>query len=75
MTTATVYGHSFIVRVWLEETGHEAVRTAWRGRVTHVPSHEQRYFENMQDLVSFVQRYLQGWEGGSDSDQPHSIHE
>jgi hypothetical protein len=75
MTPQTVYGHSFIVRVWLEETPQESGRALWRGRVTHVPSHEQRYFQTMQDLVSFVQRYMQDWEGGSDSEHSHRTDE
>jgi hypothetical protein len=73
MTPTTAFGHSFIVRVWLEETSEESGRAVWRGRVTHVPSHEQRYFQTMTDLVGFIERYLMDWEGGSDSDHSHRL--
>ena len=68
MTPQAAYGHSFIVRVWLEETSEESGRAVWRGRVTHVPSHEQRYFQEMDDLLIFIQRYIHSWEGDYDSD-------
>jgi hypothetical protein len=68
MNSQTACGHSFIVRVWLEETSEESGRAVWRGRITHVPSHEKRYFQDMDDLFSFIQRYISGWEGGSDLD-------
>ena len=52
--------HSFIVKVWLEETAEEAGRTTWRGHVTHVPSGERRYVQNLDDIVAFIAPYLKG---------------
>lgn len=69
MNSQTACGHSFIVRVWLEETSEESGRAVWRGRVVHVPSHEKRYFQEMDDLSSFIRRYISAWERGSDLGQ------
>ncbi len=51
--------HSFIVKVWLEETAEEAGRPTWRGRITHVPSGKKRYVKNMDEIIAFVVPYLQ----------------
>jgi hypothetical protein len=54
------YTHSFIVKVWLEETVEEAGTAIWRGRVTHVPSGERRYITKLDDILAFIAPYLQG---------------
>ncbi len=51
--------HSFIVRVWLEETAEEAQEARWRGQITHVPSQKRHYVENLRDLNEFIADYLQ----------------
>jgi hypothetical protein len=51
--------HSFIVRVWLEETAEEAGRAIWRGSITHVPSGQRKYLQELGELVAFIQVYLQ----------------
>lgn len=50
--------HSFIVRIWLEsaEPG-EAV--LWRGHVTHVADGTRQGFQSLDDLTTFVARYLE----------------
>ncbi len=54
------YGpHSFIVKVWLEETAEEAGRAVWRGHVTHVPSGERRYVRRVDDIAAFILPYLE----------------
>ena len=63
MNSQTTSNHSFIVKVWLEETDEESDRTLWRGRITHVPSNEQCYFQELNDLIVFIQRYTRGWGG------------
>jgi hypothetical protein len=49
--------HSFIIRIWLEEPA-EAGRAKWRGHITHVPSGERHYVENLEDAVDFMLPYL-----------------
>jgi hypothetical protein len=50
--------HSFIVKLWLEEPGNKAERLLWRGYVTHVPSGQRRYLNDLQDIVRFVESYV-----------------
>lgn len=51
--------HSFVVRVWLEETAEEAQAVRWRGQITHVPSQRRRYIEDLNGLNEFIGSYLQ----------------
>lgn len=46
--------HSFIIRIWLEETPEEARRAKWRGRITHVSSGTEGYFEDFGEIAPFV---------------------
>lgn len=50
--------HSFIVKLWIEEIQAESGQIHWRGRVTHVPDGEQRYFEHWESLTAFMLHYL-----------------
>ena len=50
--------HSFLIRIWLEETAEESKRAKWRGHITHVPSGERRYLQDLNDIISFIQPYL-----------------
>ena len=52
--------HSFIIKVWLEETAEEAGRATWRGHVTHVPSGERRYIQDLDKIQDFIAPYLEG---------------
>jgi hypothetical protein len=52
--------HPFIVKIWLEETAEEAGRATWRGHITHVPSGEQRYLQDLDDILTFIAPYLKG---------------
>lgn len=51
--------HSFVIKVWLEETAVEAGTAVWRGRLTHVPSGRQQYLNNLSDILLFILPYLQ----------------
>ncbi len=51
--------HSFIIKVWLEETEAEAGRAAWRGLITQVPSGERRYLVNLDEIKIFIMPYLE----------------
>jgi hypothetical protein len=52
--------HPFIVKIWLEETVEEAGRATWRGHITHVPSGERRYLQDLDEITIFVAPYLEG---------------
>ena len=51
--------HSFVVKVWLEETVEESGRTIWRGHIIHVHSNQRRYVKSLDDITLFVGSYLQ----------------
>lgn len=53
------YTHSFIIKIWLEETAEEAGVALWRGRVTHVPSGERRYISDLDEIRAFIVPYLE----------------
>ena len=50
--------HSFIIRVWLEETIQETGQAVWRGHITHLPDGERRYVEDLNGIVCFIASYL-----------------
>jgi hypothetical protein len=50
--------HRFIVEVCLEETAEEAGQATWHGRITHVPSGNQRYMRDLDDVTEFILPYL-----------------
>jgi hypothetical protein len=45
--------------MWLEETAVEAGRSKWRGHITHIPSRQRHYFDDLEDMKQFVKRYLE----------------
>jgi hypothetical protein len=59
--------HSFLVRVWLEETAEEAGRASWRGNIIHVANGERQYVESLDEIVAFIGRYLAEMGVGSTS--------
>ncbi len=51
--------HSFIVKIWLEETVEEAGRAIWRGHITHIPSNKRHYVKELDDIKVFIRPYLE----------------
>ncbi len=49
--------HSFVIRVWSEGSDHAHSRL-WRGHITHVPTGEQRYCQNLDEISDFIAEYL-----------------
>ena len=52
--------HSFIVKIWLEESRRPAGPGTWRGHVTHVPGSERCYFQDLDlsRITEFIADYL-----------------
>jgi hypothetical protein len=50
--------HSFVVKLWLEESDDEA-RIDWHGYITYVPGGERRYLKRLSDVSDFIARYLE----------------
>ena len=51
--------HSFIVKIWLEETAAEAGIVRWAGSVTHVPGGERQNVSDVTQIASAIMTYLQ----------------
>jgi hypothetical protein len=56
------YVHSFVIRIWLEETVQETGQVKWRGHITHVPGNQRRYVENLEAITQFIVPYLNSME-------------
>lgn len=50
--------HSFIVKVWLEETVEQEGQAKWRGHITNVSSGERRYVQKLSEIADFILPYL-----------------
>ncbi|MBV9788457.1 MAG: hypothetical protein JOZ51_09810 [Chloroflexi bacterium] len=54
MDPLELYSHSFIIRIWREQTDERSDRAIWRGYIRHVPSRQQRYLRSFEDIVFFI---------------------
>jgi hypothetical protein len=45
--------HAFVIRIWLEDN------LRWRGHITHVPSGERTYIEDLSEIDDFIWPYLE----------------
>lgn len=52
--------HSFIIKVWREESSDAPHTVCWRGQITHVPSGKRHYFTNLWAIPLFLVPFLQG---------------
>lgn len=50
--------HSFILKLWLEESQEGKEKKRLRGHITHVASGERHYLQNLDDVRDFVSRFL-----------------
>jgi len=50
--------HSFIIKLWIEESVEEEGLITWRGHITHVPSGERRYLQSLDDISTFIESFL-----------------
>jgi hypothetical protein len=50
--------HSFVVKIWLEDTAEETGQARWRGHITHVQSGHRRYLESLDGIAAFITPYL-----------------
>lgn len=54
--------HSFVVKVWLEETAVETNSPVWRGHITHVASGQRRYIQSVGSIPHFIWPHLRKWQ-------------
>jgi hypothetical protein len=50
--------HSFIVKLWFEQSAEDPKHTDWHGHITHVPGGERRYLQELDDIGAFIEPYL-----------------
>jgi hypothetical protein len=50
--------HSFIIRIWLEETVEELGQAQWRGHITHIPDGNRRYIQDLFEITAYLIPYL-----------------
>jgi hypothetical protein len=58
-------GHAFVIRIWLERAGQEK---AWRGYIMHIITEERHHFEDLTEIVRFIQTHLE--RDGAAGEQP-----
>lgn len=50
--------HSFIIKVWLEESATHGKGAGWHGHITHVPGGERRYLKDLNEITAFIKPFL-----------------
>jgi len=50
--------HSFIVKIWLEQTDPGEDEVKWRGSVTHVPGGERQSVNDLTEIGELMARHL-----------------
>lgn len=50
--------HSFIIRIWRENTTDSSDFGFLRGHITHVPSENRQYIQKLDDIATFIEPYL-----------------
>jgi hypothetical protein len=58
--------HPFLLRIWLEEIVEDTGSVLWRGCITHVPSRKTYYFQELSQLIEFLEPYILVLGNGSD---------
>jgi len=54
---------SFLLRVVVQEEAPDTHPTAWRGRIQHVITGNERQFEQLQDMLAFIAAHVAQGEG------------
>jgi len=50
---------SFILKFWVEPTTASGREIIWHGQITHVPSGARRSLTTNEDLLKFIEPYLE----------------
>ncbi len=58
MNVPDAINQSFIIRIWIEEPATESRPAVWRGHVTHVPSGDRKYIQDLSQIASIIAPYL-----------------
>jgi hypothetical protein len=50
--------HSFVIKIWPEEVHKLPGQVKWRGHITHVGTGERQYLERLDEIASFIGKFL-----------------
>ncbi len=75
MTNAEATSYSFLLRLWAEGLPADPGPVHWRGHITNLIDERRRYVETLDDIVAFIQQYLdlaggRSPDGDTDEDVP-----
>ena len=59
MEWITSESHTFVIRLWLEESSWESNSPSWRGHITHYPSGNRRYVSDLDEIAAFILLFLE----------------
>ena len=45
--------HSWVVKIWVEETSGESDKSIWRGHITHVLNGERCYVKSLEEIKKY----------------------
>jgi hypothetical protein len=51
--------HSFVLRIWREESLSPGKSATWRGHITHIPSNKRRSVRHVGEIIRFIEPYLE----------------
>ena len=46
--------HSFILKIWLEDTQGKDGSLVWRGHIRHVSSTAEQYVKSVEEIMQFI---------------------
>ena len=58
MRHAEATSYSFLIRLWAEGVREDSGSVHWRGHITNLIDERRRYVETLDDIVAFMQQYL-----------------
>ena len=50
--------HPFVIYIWLEGSGENDKAAMWRGHITHVPTSQRLYVQDLKEIIQFIVPYL-----------------
>jgi hypothetical protein len=57
-TPSGLPSHSFIVRIWQEQREFSSSPPEWRGVIEHIPDGERQYFQQIEEILPFMQIFI-----------------
>lgn len=58
MHDADASGHTFVIRIWLEEAAQEGRPATWRGHIRHVLEGRPQHVQTLDEIVAVLSEHL-----------------